>query len=1190
MSRCTVPAPVITTRDADDVVASLQAQRPGYTPERTVDADAGGALERVIARQIEIQNQGLNAMPLRLQLAYLESLGANVLPAQSARAPVVFTLSSNASADATVPAGTRVAAVLPPPPPSLEGGGHTAMVAPEFFTEQEITAMRGALVTVYSVDPQADTYSDHSRHPLAEGFAIFDARTPMPHRLYLGHGALFQFTGSAQIVLSFDFASSIQADAAQVQRPLLLDWDYLSADGWQPLVQIEDGTRRFTRDGKITLAKFHGPDSQEGEVGGHSRCWIRATVSTRIPQARIAPAAAGYRLRYAAAGGAPTLSVGDGVRIGGSLVEVLDVQASMLLIDTLPATVVVAAAMQTSGGVALGQVVSITPHWRVPVDDARDLLPDDIVTLDGNSTARVVLTDDAAVYLDTALSGLQPGLSLELAHALPPLRPDGADEAGALPKVDTIRARVGFGEQDLTADSAYLDGFTLDTSSDFRPFGARPQRFATLHLACKKAFSRRGATIELRFSFVQAGRADTLPQLRAEYFNGSRWAELGANEEYVDETQHFTIGPGPSGLPVVPPQRLAFRCPPDWAECEVSGEKQQWLRLRLVSGDYGRPASVTVTPDPAAPNDPTKFQVHSTPETLQPPIVARLGISYLVFTNPQPLQACLAENDFAFTEHTEDARWPRRPFAPFVPVSDRAAALHLGFTSKPPAALVSLLMQVLVPASEGAAQPLVWDYFGERGWTELSVRDTTSGLTQTGLLQFIGAPDALPREGLGGRLYRIRARLKSGLLASQQVLQCGGVWLNATWASQGQRVERERLGLSNGNPDQMYLLPPVRAVKGADAPLNISAMNAAAFEHAMDVPLAGVPVLAGEEVWVREWTGRGDDWQTAVAGVDDRDLRLETDPQMPSVVVAAWVRWQSQPHFFRSGAQDRHYVLERARGVFRFPGTEGFIPPAGSLITANYITGGGVAGNVPADTLRELRSGVGFVQSVSNPLAASGGAAAERLRAARDRSAQQARHRDRAVALEDYEWLALQASSEVARARALPLEGPAGRGSRGFVSLVVVPHSLEAMPLPSAPLMDHVRKTLVRRMPAGVSGGLVLLPPSYVPVVVQAEVLVLRAEEAGRIEALLRGRLAAFLHPLTGGHDGRGWPFGEGVYGCDVAALIEGTPGVDAVRSLQLLVDLVVQGDRVILQAQQLMAAGTPQLKLIVQSPTYALA
>jgi len=107
---------------------------------------------------------------------------------------------------------------------------------------------------------------------------------------------------------------------------------------------------------------------------------------------------------------------------------------------------------------------------------------------------------------------------------------------------------------------------------------------------------------------------------------------------------------------------------------------------------------------------------------------------------------------------------------------------------------------------------------------------------------------------------------------------------------------------------------------------------------------------------------------------------------------------------------------------------------------------------------------------------------------------------------------------------------------------------------------------------------------------VRAEILPLRAEEAGRIEARLRARLAEFLHPLHGGREGRGWELGEGVYLSDVAALIEGTPGVDAVRFLQLQAAGALQGDRVVLEADQLVTAGDSQLMLIVPSVPYALA
>jgi predicted phage baseplate assembly protein len=194
------------------------------------------------------------------------------------------------------------------------------------------------------------------------------------------------------------------------------------------------------------------------------------------------------------------------------------------------------------------------------------------------------------------------------------------------------------------------------------------------------------------------------------------------------------------------------------------------------------------------------------------------------------------------------------------------------------------------------------------------------------------------------------------------------------------------------------------------------------------------------------------------------------------------------------------------------------------------------------------------------------------------------RHRGRAVAREDYEWLAQGASSEVARVRALPLAGAEGHGARGCVTLVLVPHSLDAQPVASAELVRTVLDALAQCMPAGVAAGIRVLAPDYVAIGVRAEILAVDARQAGRIEALVRLRLRQFLHPLAGGRDGHGWDFGDTVYLSDLAALIEDTPGVDAVRFLQLMVGQAVFGDSVPVAPYQLVAAGDAQLMILVPS------
>ena len=72
-----------------------------------------------------------------------------------------------------------------------------------------------------------------------------------------------------------------------------------------------------------------------------------------------------------------------------------------------------------------------------------------------------------------------------------------------------------------------------------------------------------------------------------------------------------------------------------------------------------------------------------------------------------------------------------------------------------------------------------------------------------------------------------------------------------------------------------------------------------------------------------------------------------------------------------------------------------------------------------------------------------------------------------------------------------------------------------------------------------------------------AELVPVSIEEAANVETVVALRLARFLHPLTGGIRSTGWEFGRSPHLSDLYALIEGTPGIDHVRRLDVTETLI---------------------------------
>ncbi len=261
------------------IMQSLLRRVPGYTPEWSLAPGTKGyALLEVLARYQSLLDIGKGGLPERNLLAMLDMLAMPLLPAQAARAPVVFQLNPDSAVDVTVAADSQLAAQPPPPPPSPLAGAPVGNPPPVlFFTEKTVTLARAKLASLYSVDPGSDSYADHSAN-LTDGFTVFGDMARTEHAIYLGHDRLFKL-GGHEITLLLQCT----LDVAPL-KPLDIHWQYLSEVGWitLQLAEEEDTTRGLTQDGQIALRLNCGPDAKKETFNGRNTYWVRGTLNTPV--------------------------------------------------------------------------------------------------------------------------------------------------------------------------------------------------------------------------------------------------------------------------------------------------------------------------------------------------------------------------------------------------------------------------------------------------------------------------------------------------------------------------------------------------------------------------------------------------------------------------------------------------------------------------------------------------------------------------------------------------------------------------------------------------------------------------------------------------------------------------------------------------------------------------------------------
>jgi predicted phage baseplate assembly protein len=272
--------------------------------------------------------------------------------------------------------------------------------------------------------------------------------------------------------------------------------------------------------------------------------------------------------------------------------------------------------------------------------------------------------------------------------------------------------------------------------------------------------------------------------------------------------------------------------------------------------------------------------------------------------------------------------------------------------------------------------------------------------------------------------------------------------------------------------------------------------------------------------------------------------------------------WRAVDDLAESRPEDRVYVLDPATGQITFgDGVHGLALPAGfrNVVAEKYQIGGGANGAVAAGKIDTLVNSVPFLSGVQNPWPATGGMDPETQAEALARGAAELRAHGRAVALADYQVLALRApGAQVARAGAVAAFHPAFPGTPlpGVVCVFVVPPARgSGPPIPDSETLRAVSTYLTSGLaPAGIE--VVAAAPAYHTVQLEVSVVVGLAANRGAVVAGVLALLDFYLDPITGGDDGAGWPFGGGLSNAAfVRKLVTEAAGVTAVPSLVFVVD-----------------------------------
>lgn len=1127
-----VEIPKIERRTFEDYLKEFKALIPFYTPEWRLEEKektSDLALVKIFIQFLTTISHQLNRLPEKHFISFLDRIGIKLIPAQSASAPVVFTLAEGSTGHILIPARTQVAS------------GDVI-----FETEKNVWASPARLVKIYSVDVKKDAIYQSPPHivpglttlpfettlayaaksgdsdifvlssqGLAEGdhiligktnpeyatiSAVSDTQITLSHKLettafrsnepvkkvtsfepfkeknlrehilYLGHNDLFN--AQSAIILNINFTGIGAGKTLEIP----ITWQYYGKNkdtglsDWYDFACVNQAASG--NNNTVTLVKGNDDEITEYEVNGITTRWIRCIEKSPTNEIEV-----------------------DTIGIAAPNI-VRDISPDKLFQDDVPLNLALA-----DDNINFAE--KIYPFGKRPA--AGNVFY--IGSSEAFSKKDIDVTLKFSCYRKNGVPSTPVAIEL-------------IDFFGI---GDTFMNRLT--NRGISTINEFL-ALSVDTLMDILETNQR-RTVINIRRAIEKWYIEISRIEELGGEPEKPGELDDIIgaasaadsggssgqdlTLSWEYWDGKGWSCI---ENLVDGTGKFLKNGN---------NTITFVCPENIEKTDVAGQNNYWIRVRITYGDYGKEKMVEIPSNDL--KTPSTWEISTA--DIDPPVIYSLKIAYH-YGAIAPTY-CLAKNNLEYTDYSTIVQTVGSKFKPFVYLDDTYRAIYLGFSyklEKGPIALLFIIDEK--PVTPDQVPSIRWEYYNEElEWQKLTFLDATMALTKTGVIEFVFPTDFIESTKFGTDAYWIRAvyEEKTASGADNVIIPIiNGIYLNTAWAIQCETIKGEIPGSSDGSAGQEFTLTKIPVVSGS------------------------------EEIWVDEFKSLSAEDQTRLTEEEIYTVESVTDDK--GEVTEFWVKWEPVDNLPNASADDRCYEIDNVSGAITFgDGVYGKIPPSGTdNIKANYRSGGGEKGNLEALLIKDLKASLPSLEKAFNPLAAAGGAETETIEDLMERGPYLLRHRNRAVTREDFENLTYQASTGIARVKCLPNMNESGQTKEGWVTIIVMPHTDEEQPILSLQLKAEVLEYLDKYAPMIPvdKDHIRVTGPVYVEVSVYAQIMAESIDDVAVVEQEADSQLKEFLHPLTGGSDQKGWEFGKIPCFSDFYALLEKIDGVDHVADLSL--------------------------------------